>query len=459
MNETNTTTMGRPRTPPGPRGHLLLGCLPDYARDTLGFLTRLAREYGDAVRIRLGALPCILFYHPDQIDEVLRTQSHLFIKDRPLQISTAVFGKGLLTSEGDYWRRQRRLIQPAFLQQQVRGYGATMVDAAERMVDSWRDGQVRDVAADLTRLTLDIVARTLFRADLTAQGDAIAAAVAELSDHFLQPLLWTRPGKWLPVPANLRFWRAVRRLNRVIYDLIRRARQGDHDPGDLLTRLLEAQRRDGLRLTDRQLRDELMTLLLAGHETTALALGYSFYLLAQHPAVDDRLAAELEEVLGGRAPTVEDVPRLGYTERVIKEAMRLYPPAWGLGREATRDCEIGGYRVPKGAQALLIQWVVHRDPRWYDQPEAFRPERWEGDLERRLPRGAYFPFGDGPRVCIGNHFALLEAVLVLATIARRFRLALVDHRPLELVASVTMRPKHGIRMMLHPRRRAVAEGP
>jgi cytochrome P450 len=217
-------------------------------------------------------------------------------------------------------------------------------------------------------------------------------------------------------------------------------------------RLLAAgQKQEGAKLTGRQLRDEVMTLFLAGHETTALALSYTFYLLAQNPAAEARLAAELDEELGGRMPTAADVPHLRYTEWVVKEAMRLYPPAWGVGREAIEECEIGGHRVPKGTQVLLIQWVVHRDPRWYDDPEAFRPERWDGDLEKRLPRCAYFPFGDGLRICIGNHFALLEAVLVLATVARRFRLSLAGDEPLELVASITMRPKRGIRMRVHQR--------
>jgi cytochrome P450 len=440
--------------PPGPRGHLLLGCFPEYSRDPLGFLTRCAKEYGDAVRFRLGGLSFSQFNHPDQIEEVLRTKHHLFIKDRPLQISTSVFGKGLLSSEGELWRRQRRLMQPAFLQQQTRGHAGVMAASAAGMLASWRVGQVRDVYEDLTRLTLDIAARSLFGADLTDEADEIAAAIAVMSDHFLRPFYWTRPGKWLPLPVNLRFWAAVRRLDRVIHEIIRRGRERDHDAGDVLSRLLAAQRVDGSPMPDRQLRDEMVTLLLAGHETTALALSYCFYLLARHPEVERRLVAEVEEVLGGRAPTAEDVPRLRYAERVVKEAMRLYSPAWGLGREAVADCEIGGYHVPQGTQVLAIQWVVHRDSRWFADPEVFRPERWDGDLERRLPRCAYFPFGDGPRICIGNHFALLEVVLILATIAQRYRLALADDAPLELVASITMRPKRGIKMLVQERQDA-----
>ncbi len=446
--------MTQAKIPPGPRGHFLLGCLPEYARDTLGFMTRLARQYGDAVRFRLGRMPCYLFSHPDQIEQVLRSKSQHFIKDRPLQISTSVFGHGLLTSEGELWRRQRRLIQPAFLAQQVRGYAPVMVEAATRMLATWRDGQVRDVHADLMRVTLDVVARCLLGADLADRAEGLVAAVGVLSDHFLNPLFWSPILRWLPAPSNLRFRRAVRLLDGIAFDLIRRGRAGELEPGSLLARLLEAQRQDGDRLTDRQLRDELVTLLLAGHETTALALSYTFFLLARHPEAEARLVAELDQVLGDRQPTVEDLPRLRYAEWVVKESMRLYPPAWGLGREAVADCEIGGYHVPRGTQVLTIQWVVHRDPRWYEEPEAFRPERWADDLERRLPRCAYFPFGDGPRICVGQQFALVEAVLVLATVARRYRLRSVSDEPLDLVASITMRPRHGITMRVQER-----EGP
>jgi cytochrome P450 len=444
--------MPQAKIPPGPRGLPLLGCLPDYTRDPLGFLTRLARQYGDAVRFRLGTLPHYLFSHPDQIEQVLRSQSQHFIKDKGLQIGTSVFGQGLLTSEGELWRRQRRLIQPAFLAQHVHGYAPVMVEAAGRMLATWRDGQVRDFHADLMRVTLDVVARCLFGADLADRADELVAAVGVLSDHFLNPLFWSPMLRRLPAPSNLRFRRAVRLLDGIVTDLISRGRREGLAPGSLLSRLLEAQRQEGGRLTDRQLRDELVTLLLAGHETTALALSYSFYLLAQHPEVEARLVAELEQVLGDRAPEPEDGPRLRYAGWVIQEAMRLYPPAWGLGREAIADCEVGGYHVPRGTQVLTIQRIVHRDPRWYEDPEAFRPERWADDPERRLPRCAYFPFGDGPRICIGQHFAMVEAVLVLATVARGHRLTLVSDEPLELVASITMRPRRGIRMRVQSRR-------
>jgi cytochrome P450 len=311
--------------------------------------------------------------------------------------------------------------------------------------------QTRDVHADLSRLTMEIVAQTLLGASVAGHADRVARAMQAIMENFagLAGLFpWLR---WLPLPGNIRYRRACRDLNAVIYETIARRRAGGPAGDDLLSRLLTARDDDGSQMTDHQLRDELVTLFLAGHETTAIALTFCFYLLAQHPAAEDRLAAELDAVLQGRPPAAGDVPRLRYTEWVVKEAMRLYPPAPGIGREAVQDCEIAGYHVPRGTQLALVQWIVHRDPRWFDEPEVFQPERWDNDLARRLPRCAYFPFGDGPRVCIGNQFAMLEAVLVLAAIAQRYRLALVPGHKLELLAAVTLRPKHGLAMVVGER--------
>jgi cytochrome P450 len=240
-------------------------------------------------------------------------------------------------------------------------------------------------------------------------------------------------------------------MDEIIYRIIQEHRSREQPSADLLSRLLAARYDDGSPMSDQQLRDEAMTLLVAGHETTALTLSYCCYLLAQHPDAERALMAEWAQVLNGRAPTAADVPQLRYTTWVVRESMRLYPPAWGIGREAVQDCTIGGYHVPKGTQLYLNQWVVHRDPRWFDEPEVFKPERWNNDLVKRLPHGAYFPFGDGPRICIGNHFAMMEAVLVLATIGQRYRMTLVSDRPLALVPSVTLRPKHGVKMVVHKR--------
>jgi cytochrome P450 len=325
------------------------------------------------------------------------------------------------------------------------------------MLQGWKAGEARDVHADMMRLALDIVARTLFGASAAGQAETVGRALEALMTYYasvMSLLPWLR---WLPTPGNRRFRRAVRDLNAVVYDMIARRRADGPGGEDLLSRLLPLRDEAGRGMTDRELRDEVVTLFLAGHETTALALSYCFYLLATHPDAEARLSAELAEVLRGRSPTSSDVPRLRYAEWVVKESMRLYPPAPSIGREAINDCEIGGYHVPKGTQIGLVQWIVHRDPRWFDEPEAFKPERWDNDRAKRLPRGAYFPFGDGPRICIGTHFAMMETVLILATVLQRYRLELAPGYRLELFPSITLRPKHGVLVVLHERA-AVRDG-
>jgi cytochrome P450 len=376
------------------------------------------------------------------------------MKDETTRWLIPLVGQGLLTSEGEFWRRQRRLAQPAFQHQQIEHYAAVMVEHTERMLASWRDGQVRTLHPELMQLTLGIVAKTLFGAELQDEAQIVAESAEIVMRFFMSPMRWFAVRELLPLPSTLRYRRAIKQIDDIIYGIISRRRQSGQDPGDLLSRLLRARDDHGNGgMTDRQLRDESVTLLLAGHETTALALFYAFYLLAQSPEADQCLAAELQQVLDGRAPSAEDVPRLRYTEWVIRETMRLYPPAWGIGRQALADCEIGGYFAPKGTQFFLVQWLVHRDGRWFPDPEAFRPERWDHDLIKRLPRCAYFPFGDGARICIGNHFSMMEAVLLLATIAQRYRLTLEPDQNLRLLPSITLRPQEGLSMRLEARKR------
>jgi cytochrome P450 len=430
---------------------LAVGRAVFWQRDPLAFLLQCAREDGDIVRIRFGPLDYWLLFHPTDIEYVLRTNHRNFRKDRGTQFLSAVLGQGLVTSEGELWRRQRRLAQPAFQLDQVQKYSTVMVDYTQRLLKEWQGGQTRNIHADMMRLTLEIVAQTLFSASVSGQAQQVGQAMDVLMKY------WAGPGglfSWwhrLPTPGNFRFRRVLRELDAIILGTIAQRRASGDGPEDLLSRLLHACDDDGSRMSDQQLRDELVTLFLAGHETTAVALTFCFYLLSQYPEVEARLAAELEEVLHGEPPSVEHLPRLRYTEWVVKEAMRLYPPVPSVGREALADCEIGGYPVPKGTQISLIQWVAHRDPRWYGEPESFKPERWDNDLARRLPRCAYFPFGDGPRVCIGSHFAMMEAVLILATIASCYRLALAPGQKLDILPSVTLRPRGGIHMVLHER--------
>jgi len=417
-------------------------------RDQIGFLTRAVRQYGDVVRLRLGNSTTYLLVNPEHIDYVLHSHAENFMKDRLTRWLIPLVGQGLLTSEGELWRRQRRLAQPAFQRQQIERYAAVMVDHTERMLETWREGQVRDPHQDLMHLTLGIVARTLFSAELGGAAGIVGESIEIVMNYFMSPMRWFGIRERLPLPSTRRYRQAIQRIDDLIYGIIHRRRDSGEDPGDLLSRLLAARDEQGNGMTDRQLRDEAVTLVLAGHETTALVLFYTFYLLARSPEVERRLATELRDVLAGRAPTAGDVANLRYTEWVVRETMRLYPPAWTIAREALADCEIGGYHVPKGTQMFLPQWLVHRDGRWFDDPESFRPERWDNDLLKRLPRCAYFPFGDGPRICIGNHFAMMEAVLILATIARRYHLSVQPGQRLELLPSITLRPRHALGMRL-----------
>jgi len=437
--------------PRGPRGHFLLGSGPDFARDQLGFYAECAREYGDLVPVRFGPRRGLLAFHPDAIEEVLVTRNRDFVKSPGVRLLARLLGNGLLLSEGAVWLRQRRLVQPAFHRQRIAAYGEVMTASAARRLAGWKDGDVLDVHAEMMALTQVIVAKTLFDADVSDESYAIAQASNVLAEDFgarLGSLLQLVPS-WVPTPANLRTRRAVRRLDEVVYRMIAARRRSAEDRGDLLSILLQAQDADdGSRMTDQQVRDEVMTLFMAGHETTAVALSWTWYLLAQHPEVDAGLADELRSVLGERPPSVDDLPALPYTEMIVSESMRLYPPAYGIARQVVNPTEVAGHPLSPGLIVILPTWVVHRDRRWFDDPEAFRPERWADGLARRLPRFAYFPFGGGPRQCIGNGFAMMEAVLLLAAIAQRFRLTMEPGQRVTPTPYVTLRPEPGPRMRL-----------
>ena len=441
------------RRPPGPKGLPLLGSLLDLGRDAPGFFTDCARRYGDVAGFDLAGWPAMLLSHPDFAEYVLVKNHGNFVKHRFFwRHLRALVGNGLLTSEGAFWHRQRRLVAPAFQSKQLSGYGAVMVRQAEHMLDRWRPGEVRDVHADMMALTLVIAAKTLFSADVeddvTEVGRAANALIEEVASRYRRPFLIP---DGVPIPGNLRYTRAVRRIDRLVMRIIREQRDRAPVRDDLLSMLLHGRDDDGRPMTERQIRDEVITLLMAGHETTAIALSWIWYLLSRHADVDARLAAEAEAVLGGRAPGTDDLPCLCLAEQVVTEAMRLYPPAWALGREALADCEIGGYAVPAGTTIFNSPWVLHRDPRYFERPAEFRPERWSGDFARRLPRFAYMPFGGGPRICVGNRFAIAEAMLILVTVAQRFRLEWQGEGPLVPLPSVTLRPKGGVRVKLVPR--------
>jgi cytochrome P450 len=442
-----------PARPPGPPGRFFTGHLADYRRERLNFFVRCARDYGDVAYFRFGPYRCYLVSDPQEIEKILVDNSRLFIKHFELRRSPLVLGKGLLTSEGDFWLRQRRLIQPAFNRTHLLSYAQVMVDATERILDTWEEGQQRDLAEEMSLLTMDVAARTLFGGGVEGEARAVERALRVLQERFLvrSTSLWRLPW-WVPTPGNFRLRRAVGHLDEILYGFIRRRRAEGKEYGDLLSLLLHARDEgDQTGMTDRQLRDEAMTLFLAGQETTALALSWAWYLLAQHAEVEERLAAEVRQVLGDRPPTVEDVPRLPYTDWVVHEAMRLYPPAYIIGRECLCDYEVGGYLAPRGTTLFMSQFVVHRDGRWWSEPERFRPERWGDGSMKATPKYAYFPFGGGPRLCIGNTFALLEATLVLARIAQRWRFTLKPGAETTPGALFTLRPVGGVPAVLRKR--------
>jgi cytochrome P450 len=446
----------RDKFPPGPYTGLKGWSFRALNQSPLEMFSELAR-YGDIVGIRVLNFRNIFVNHPDLIEEVLVTHPRRYVKGRVLRANRHVFGEGLLTSEGDFWLRQRRLAQPAFHRAQIASYAETMVRYTQRMLESWRGGEERNVHQEMMRLTLRIVGKTLFDADVARDAQDVGKSLElllELGANFRRTLFIPH---WVPTPANLRIKREIRFIEGILYRIIGERRASGRDTGDLLSMLLHAQDEDGSRMTDKQLRDETITLFLAGHETTASSLSWTWWLLAQNPAVEAKLHGELDEVLGGRAPSLDDLPRLPYTGNVITESLRLYPPAWGLARVVIEDHELGGYPIRKGMGVAVAQWVVHRDTRWYDSPEEFRPERWENDFIKRIPRFAYFPFGGGPRQCIGNAFALMEATLILATIAQRYRLRLVPGHPVVPLASITLRPRYGVRVLLESRQSGSAE--
>jgi cytochrome P450 len=440
--------------PAGPRGAPLLGHMLEFRRDPLDFLLRTARDYpGDIVRFRQGPRDVYLVKHPDLIKDVLVTRQHDFSKSRALQWAKLFLGEGLLTSEGEFHTRQRRLAQPAFHRQRIGGYAADMVRRAVEARERWVAGDVLDLDGEMMRLTLAIVSSSLFGTDVAAAAGEIRedlSTIISLFPRFSLPLFGLI--QKLPLPSNARFDRAVARLDGLVHRLIAERRADGRDRGDLLSMLLLAQDEegDGGRMSDRQLRDEVVTLLLAGHETTSNALTWTWYLLSQNPGVEVRWREELATVLGGRSPAFEDLPALKYTEMVLAESMRLFPPAWGIGRRALRDIVLGGFPIAAGAILALPPYVVHRDERFWPDPLRFDPERFTPEARAARPRFAYFPFGGGARSCIGESFAWMEGVLLLAAIGQRWRLRLAPGHPVEPQALITLRPRYGMRMVAEP---------
>jgi len=446
-------TINGNHVPPGPRGLPILGLALDIRKDPLGTLQRLAHSYGDSFSMPVMRTSRILLNRPEYIQQLLILDHAKLHKSTLTKLVVGpLLGQGLLISEGDFWRRQRRLAQPAFHRSRTNEYSPVMVECALEQTRNWRSGETRNIAEEMMKLTLEVAVRTLFGTSLAGDSDSIGKAMTFLMRYYLRRgrSPWRVPASW-PTPANRRARREVKYMDSLIYGIISDRKKDTQRRNDLLSLLMAAMHEDGSQMTEQQVRDESMTLFVAGHETTALSLAWTWYLLGENPVAEACLHEELRTVLGGRPAEVSDLERLPYLNAVVHESLRLYPPAYMMARMNVETVRVGGYEIPPGSTLLASQWVMHRDARFYEQPERFMPERWVDGLEQRLPPGAYFPFGDGPRRCIGQGFAQLETALVVAAIAQKFRFrlkrgCLVVPEPL-----VTLRPKYGIEMTIEIR--------
>jgi cytochrome P450 len=441
--------------PPGPKPSLFDSFVYRPGRDPLVFFSNIAHTYGDIASVRLGGERVFVINDPQIVKDVLVTRNKNFTKSRGLERTKRVLGQGLLTSEGAMHLRQRRLMQPAFHRDRIAGYGDAMVEYADRMRRSWSDGAPLDIAREMNRLTLSIVGKTLFDVDVEQQAAQVGEALTAVMDTFWLTLLpMSDLIDRLPVPKIRRARLARGRLDAIVYRMIADRRASGRDHGDLLSMLLSAQDEEngGAGMTDQQVRDEAMTIFLAGHETTANALTWTWYLLSGAPDVEAKLHEEIERVLRGRLPTTADLGSLPYVERVVTESMRLYPPAWLIGRRAIEAFPLGEFVAPARAIVIMSPYILQRDARYYANPERFDPDRWTPEFRAALPRFAYFPFGGGPRQCIGESFAWMELMLLVATIAQQARLRLVPHHPVAMQPLITLRARYGMRMTVEMRR-------
>ncbi|MCC6142876.1 MAG: cytochrome P450 [Candidatus Hydrogenedentes bacterium] len=448
----DATVTLKPDLPPGPDLWNTLKPLWSIQRDRITPIQRLMMKYGDISTVRVGPMRFFFLNHPEIIQECLVTRHRDFHKDRGYAFLKYLLGNGLLVSEEEFHLRQRRMIQPAFHRKRIAGYGQAMIDFAVETRDAWTDGEERDIYRDMMALALMIVGRALFNKEVREHTRLVADALDNImafEEVFMTP--WGQVALRLPLPRTRRFKQAITQLDSIIYGLIEERKQSG-DVGDLVSMLLAAQdEEDGSRMTDKQVRDETITLFAAGHETTAIALTWAWYALSQNPEVEARLHEELDQVLGGRSPQPEDYPRLPYTRQVFAETMRMFPPAYMVGREAIRDTELGGYRIPRNSQVVLSPFITQRDPRFHEDPLRFDPSRFTPEAEAARHKFAYFPFGGGKRLCIGEGFAWMEGVLVLATLAQRWQLRLKPGFEIGFDPRVTLRPKGGMPMTLHRR--------
>jgi cytochrome P450 len=428
------------------------------ARDTQSFALDMWQRYGDVVRFRMLLWPAYILYHPDHLKYVLHDNYCNYNKQFPM-MNTArpLFGNGLFTNDGEPWLHQRRLMQPSFHHKRLATFGSIMTGSTLALLERWQDAgqQPLDILQEMMRLTQRIAGLALFNLDLSNEADTIGSTFTTLLPLLLQYTMLPFPPLWVPTTRNRRLQAGIETLNSVVYGIINKRRKQSADPatapGDLLSMLLAARDEEtGEGMSDQQVRDEVITLLLGGYETTSLALTWTWYLLSQYPDAEQRLHSELDAVLAGQTPTVEHLSALPYTRMVIQEALRLYPPAFGMTRYAVAADEIGGYPIPAHSIIFMTPYYTHRHPTFWEDPERFDPERFTPERSAGRPRFAYFPFGGGPRQCIGNTFAMMEAQLVLATVAQRYQLRLVPGHPVEPQVVFTVRPRYGMPMTLHP---------
>jgi cytochrome P450 len=444
---------GEYRLPPGLKLNLPFYLTRKFFKpgDPIKLFEYLQETYGSMSHYRIANSDVFVVHEPEFIREILVNQADKFIKERTQKRMKILLGNGLITSDGEFHKRQRRIAAPAFHRQRIQAYGAVMTDRALAMREEWQPGKEIGALAEMMRVTLQIVARTLLNTDVTAEVQQINDEVNAIMDlyNFLVALPRAEAYLHWPIPGLMRFRRARKRLDAVVYRIIAEHRQEKTDGGDLLSMLLRSRddEADHSGMTDEQVRDEILTIFLAGYETVATALTWTWYLLAQNPEAEARMHEEIDTVLQGRTPTLEDLPQLKYVEMVFAESMRLYPPAWAMGRQATSDVELGPYRLPAGSYVFFSQYIIQRNPEYWPDPLAFRPERFSVDQKAARSRFIYFPFGAGSRQCIGESFAWMEGVLVLATLAQKWRLRLVPGQQVELQPKITLRPRPEIRML------------
>lgn len=443
------------KLPPGPNPKIPLTNLFTFRKDSLSFLKKMADEYGDIVHFKLGPFRVVLLNHPDFIKQVLSTQHSNFVKGRPLEMAKKLMGEGLLTSEGEFHKRQSRIIQPAFGRKMMDQYAPAMTFYANNLMNKWNDGMTIDVLSEMVEMSVEIAGKTMFSIDIIKEVPEITQALEKIMLLFGRITLpFSEYLIKLPLPSTYRFYKAKAQLDNIIYKIINARRKCRLDNGDLLSLLLKAQDQIGIKggMTDQQIRDQALTLFLTAFDTTSLALSWTWHLLSQNPEAEHKLHNELDNVLEGRLPTIDDIPKLVYTKMVFAESMRIYPPIYIIARQALEEFSISNYIIPAGALVLMSPYLIHHDDRFHHDPERFNPDVWGNKNAYQQSRFDYFPFSRGGRSCIGQHYAWLEGILVLASIAQYWRLEKVPNNPVEIEQLINLRPKNGIKMKLSRRK-------